>query len=362
MSAQTTLLSYIQIANALLCLLLAAQFLVLPAKHQIPKRLLGINFLLYAHQSLALAFILTGHAGAFNFTRPALAMLLGPALYVYFVSVQRREAQWQWRDMWHYVVGILVFTVLFIVKPLRDFLEFAIVASFTIYSLWIIYRIRHLHGEQARLAHLGIHSQSAYNWLLCLVGVALLNIALEIAVAFELAQGVSLRNSFSLFVGGLVFLMVNFLTILGALLRSDLIEWMYRVGDQTLHRNVPKIDTQEAQTLFQRWEDLVKTERLHTQEFGITLPQAARKLQVPARQLSNAINQIYGKSFSIYLNDQRIFETQRLLLENPDKTIIEVMQESGFSSKSNFNKEFLRVTGVSPSAFRDGCLGLVAGQ
>jgi len=55
----------------------------------------------------------------------------------------------------------------------------------------------------------------------------------------------------------------------------------------------------------------------------------------------------------VYLNDQRIREAQVLLRENIEMPIIDVMQNSGFSSKSNFNKEFLRVTGMSPSAFRE---------
>lgn len=61
---------------------------------------------------------------------------------------------------------------------------------------------------------------------------------------------------------------------------------------------------------------------------------------------------MYGQSYSVYLNDQRIAEAKRLLLAEPDMPVIDVMQQAGFSSKSNFNKKFLRVVGLSPSAFR----------
>ena len=121
----------------------------------------------------------------------------------------------------------------------------------------------------------------------------------------------------------------------------------------SLQNPAPKIDDDIATALFQRWEALVKADNLHKQEFGITLTLAAKKLQVPARQLSNAVNQLYGKSFSVHLNDLRIQEAQRLLVEHPEMPVIEIMQESGFSSKSNFNKEFLRVTKVAPTTFRE---------
>ena len=48
------------------------------------------------------------------------------------------------------------------------------------------------------------------------------------------------------------------------------------------------------------WLALLQQEQLYTLEYGITLAQAARKLQVPARQLSNAINlALWSKFFGV---------------------------------------------------------------
>ena len=345
-----SIISHLQIANAVLCLLLAAQMLVMSAMRPNPKRLLGLNYLIYAHQSIALAAILNGHTVLFTFTRPLFAMLLGPCLYVYFLCVRRQDARFLKNDLWHFGLGALIFIVLSQVKPLRALIDVAILASFVIYTSLIALQMR--SGQQA-LAHLGGYAASAFRWLMGLILLALVNILLEIAVNLEMQTGVALRDSVSLFVASIAFFTINASIMLAALKRSDWLEWMYQFGEQTLQVAAPSIAPDMAQALFNRWENLVKTEQLHKQEFGITLPQAARKLQVPARQLSNAINQIYGKSFSIYLNDQRIQEAKRLLIDAPEMTVIDVMQESGFSSKSNFNKEFLRVTGMSPSGFRE---------
>ena len=345
-----SIISHLQIANAVLCLLLAAQMLVMSAMRPNPKRLLGLNYLIYAHQSIALAAILNGHTVLFTFTRPLFAMLLGPCLYVYFLCVRRQDARFLKNDLWHFGLGALIFIVLSQVKPLRALIDVAILASFVIYTSLIALQMR--SGQQA-LAHLGGYAASAFRWLMGLILLALVNILLEIAVNLEMQTGVALHDSISLFVASIAFFAINASIMLAALKRSDWLEWMYQFGEQTLQVAAPSIAPDMAQALFNRWENLVKTEQLHKQEFGITLPQAARKLQVPARQLSNAINQIYGKSFSIYLNDQRIQEAKRLLIDAPEMTVIDVMQESGFSSKSNFNKEFLRVTGMSPSGFRE---------
>lgn len=51
------------------------------------------------------------------------------------------------------------------------------------------------------------------------------------------------------------------------------------------------------------------------------------------------------------MNEYRIAEAQQLLKDSA-MPVTSVMFESGFQIKSNFNREFLRVTGMSPSEYR----------
>lgn len=57
-------------------------------------------------------------------------------------------------------------------------------------------------------------------------------------------------------------------------------------------------------------------------------------------------------SVSQYVNGYRV-QAACELLEAGDEPISAVMFEGGFLTKSNFNREFLRVTGKSPSAWRN---------
>lgn len=333
---------------------MAIQLLSMNSLRPLPKRMLAFNCLLYAHQSLALVVVLNADKNTalslFNISRPLFALWLGPALYIYFLSVRQHHAALSWRHALHFLCTTLIFAMLISVKPFRRFIDMAIITSFVGYFILIAFQMR--RGEQA-LAHLGNHAPSAHRWLLSLMAMAAINLCLELAVTLEMAYGVALRNSVSLLIASIAFMLINTAIVLAALKRSDWLEWMYQFGEQTLHQTLPPLDNEIANKLFLRWENLVNLEQLHQQEFGITLPQAAKKLQVPARQLSNAINQIYGKSFSVYLNDRRVQDAQTLLRNRPDMNIIDIMQTAGFSSKSNFNKEFLRVTGMSPSGFRE---------
>jgi AraC-like DNA-binding protein len=70
-------------------------------------------------------------------------------------------------------------------------------------------------------------------------------------------------------------------------------------------------------------------------------------LGVPVKQLSEAINKVTGENVSRYINAARINEAKAVL--SSGENVTSAMLSSGFNTKSNFNREFLRVAGVSPS-------------
>ena len=71
---------------------------------------------------------------------------------------------------------------------------------------------------------------------------------------------------------------------------------------------------------------------------------------VPAKALSAAVNRVRGENISRVVNRWRIAHAAGMLQDGASVT--EAMLGSGFNTKSNFNREFLRVTGESPSEWR----------
>lgn len=59
-----------------------------------------------------------------------------------------------------------------------------------------------------------------------------------------------------------------------------------------------------------------------------------------------------GKSFSLFVNELRISYACKLLM-NDDYSVSSVAYESGFQCMSNFNKFFRRITGETPSQYKD---------
>lgn len=112
----------------------------------------------------------------------------------------------------------------------------------------------------------------------------------------------------------------------------------------------PPEATEQDSEILDRLERLFAQDGLHRNE-DLSLRRLARRLSLPDRQVSNAINRVRGMSVSQFVNDFRIREACTLL-SSTTKTIMEVSLSAGFATKSNFNREFLRVIGKTPSQWR----------
>ena len=99
---------------------------------------------------------------------------------------------------------------------------------------------------------------------------------------------------------------------------------------------------------------LMKNDKLY-QEPQFTLQNLADKLQIPAYQVSQVINDSLKKNFYELVNGYRVEEAKRLLLDPKNKnfTILSMGFEAGFNSKTTFNTVFKKFTGFTPTEFRD---------
>lgn len=112
----------------------------------------------------------------------------------------------------------------------------------------------------------------------------------------------------------------------------------------------PRQASDADHALFAALTDLMEDKQLFT-DSNLTLARVARRLGVPAREVSNAVNRCADENFSRTINSFRIRCAQSMLRET-DLPVTEVMLSCGFVSKSSFNTEFRRITGTTPSQYR----------
>ncbi|MDJ1464234.1 AraC family transcriptional regulator [Nitratireductor sp. GZWM139] len=113
----------------------------------------------------------------------------------------------------------------------------------------------------------------------------------------------------------------------------------------------PPHPSEEDAHLVQRLDALLQSETLYLDP-ALTLARLARRLHVPVKQLSSAINLVSGENVSRYINAHRIHHACRALEDGAN--ITDAMLSSGFNTKSNFNREFRRITGTTPSEWKPG--------
>jgi len=112
----------------------------------------------------------------------------------------------------------------------------------------------------------------------------------------------------------------------------------------------PEQPNDSDRTMLAALDALMNEKRIYT-DSNLTLARVARRVSVPVRDVSIAINRVTGENFSRYINGFRVRHAQNSL-RTTALPITEVMFDAGFVSKSSFNTEFRRIVGQTPSQFR----------
>lgn len=118
----------------------------------------------------------------------------------------------------------------------------------------------------------------------------------------------------------------------------------------TLVKSLDEDKDEETVHIVIKFDALMREQQVF-KDPDLTLNRLARKLGIPARKISSAVNQTHNQNISKVINAYRI-EHAKTLLNQSDETITEIFLKSGFQTKSNFNREFSRITGQTPSEFR----------
>jgi len=262
--------------------------------------------------------------------QPFTATLIPPMAWVAFQSTAVRR--FVLRDMLSFA-GLPCVALFMVTLP--DLIDILIPGLFLGFGAAILWRS--LQGADA-LPRMRLESGDVPTRIWQVIGGALVASAFSdvLIIAAQLGGVAYLQPWIISLYSSVMLLVIGVLALSGALAvePSEYVE--------ALPSEISEIDAE----ITARFDDLLLREK-HYLNPDLTLSQLSRKLRIPVKQLSAAVNRVKGQNVSRTINAERIKAAQEAL--RAGQSVTNAMLMSGFNTKSNFNREFRRVVGQSPS-------------
>ena len=114
-----------------------------------------------------------------------------------------------------------------------------------------------------------------------------------------------------------------------------------------------KITEEESSKTVNELKDLMQKSKPYLNP-DLTIKDLSEHFNMHHKFLSQIINSQFDQNFYDFVNRYRIQEAQEIMLKNTDEkmTILEILYDVGFNSKSAFNNAFKKNTGKTPSEFK----------
>lgn len=125
-------------------------------------------------------------------------------------------------------------------------------------------------------------------------------------------------------------------------------------NDSEIKYAATKMEGHELQQCCNKVGQFMKSNRPYL-DSDLTLPKLAEDLNISTHHLSQVINEMHDKNFFNFINKYRVEEVKRKIQDPKyqNYSLLGIAYESGFNSKSAFNRVFKNLTGITPSRYRD---------
>jgi AraC-like DNA-binding protein len=299
--------------------------------------------------------------------------LLGPILYFYTRSVIFRDFKLHRSDFSH-LVPFFVVTIAFLslyhfqAEAYQKMIQESImhqtlprafyISTVVIYGhvgTYIFFAFKDLRKYRNEIKRqFSSISKINLEWLTFLLGSVVAVLAISLIYTFLPIAGLSAYFEMG-FTIAFVFLFAFINAIVWRAMKQPQIFAGISISEKVSTAN-PEVSTSNEQlpnSLVVALGEKMEREKLFLNP-DLSLDGLATALNVSPKKLSQLLNEKFKQNFFEYINSYRIREAQQIFEKNPDPklTVLEVMYECGFNSKSSFNTIFKSKTGSTPSEYK----------
>lgn len=315
--------------------------------NRLPHVLFSAFLLTTALDMIGFFVPLTGHL-FFDSIKAASVLLQMPLFFLYTLAACYYNFQLSGKHLLHaipFAVLLAVFLIYGFSEVTFSAFDRVTTVQYYGYILAVLYTL--ITFRKVSQEHYAANHQQTYRWLLQTTLLFLTGNLLSV-----------LRNTIAPSYSTETFLVLNLAVSIFALV---IISWfvLKAMSQPHLFQGVDKDltvpDTAPQEAPIPAALDQIAQHMASEQSYldpELTLQKLALQVNLPEKEVSQLINQHAGKHFFDYINDFRIADAKVLLTQKKDLTVLEILYEVGFNSKSSFYTAFKKVTGTTPTVYR----------
>jgi AraC-like DNA-binding protein len=294
----------------------------------------------------------------YSFLKPVLLISLpsmliwAPTFYLYIESRLYTNFALSWKLLLHaipaVIMVIIIYPIIYSGEDFRVILANKVGSSlyyyvkfqifvYNVYTLYIIYKYRY----QIKFVTSSSEKQKI-NWLLFITYGLTLNSLSDLIVD-------SILNTPNQGWGYLIFFIFLNMFFFKAILQPD---QFLGIDEKKL---LPvKVTSDKSKDHFNNIEEIIISKQLFLDP-DLSLHNISQAVKLSDRMVSQVIRQNTNLNFTDYINRKRIDYAKDVLKSTTraEKNVLEILYEAGFNSKSVFNTQFKKHTGLSPTEFRE---------
>lgn len=299
-----------------------------------------------------------------DYLRNSSTLLQLPILYFYVRSVCYSNFLLKFKDCIHGLL-FLSFFIFFLIFSTSETFFFALQtigeAQYIGYMVLIFMTL-----NQYKKNYLQSYTNPenlSYKWLSQMITVLLIaHLFVVTKFLFGFSNDLNLQLLLNVIVS-IIALLVSSYFVLKALYQPQLFRGI-ELREEPISVFVKKENKEVATELTPEIEAKIKTLKTFMTEeepfldADLTIQNLALQIGFPPKELSIVINHHLGKHFFDFINEYRIQKAKSILenTENKEVTVLEILYQVGFNSKSSFNTAFKKHCQITPIEYRKQAL------
>jgi AraC-like DNA-binding protein len=374
---QLVLLEGIARISVFVSLLMAFFLLTVKTDNKLANRLFAFFFIFSAIDlSGFFMYIYTENHMNLEIFRSTFCLLGMPSFYLYVMAACYSDFRLQWKHLVH-LLPFIITNLLFIpriyisidegsfIGPLNQmseiyFIQILIEFQYVFYIVSVFLILKKY--KEIYLENYTNPGTSTYKWLFqmtCVFLAAHSVVALKNIIRYSDFREVFLWANVLV---GTIALFITCWFIMKALKHPELfrgINSKLRLTKDILPEVEEKSESANEQNdLISRQITELKRYMTEKEPFldpSLTIQELSNQINIPVRDLSILINHHMDQHFFDFVNEYRIQKAMNILKDQSKSqlTVLEILYEVGFNSKSSFNTSFKKYTSLTPTAYRN---------